>query len=169
MQIKTERRPWRLLKSLTAAGSALDANTLDSKPAGAVDIDRDMNAKKALLMFAVDGTDGQLNVLEIYAGRNPNKGPAQRVATITLTAGTMKVNADPETGAATDLDLYCDTITIDTNSWVENAAVGNDTANNGLQVLLFDLWEVNWLYVVATTLNSTKVNAYISEITAGRE
>jgi len=160
---------WKRVRAITAADTALAATTLDSKPAGAFDIPVEWHrAKELMLCIAVDGADGDSNVLDLYAGANENEGPSLYVGRLTTTAGLMEVNTDPETlEASTDLDLFVDSITVTTDGWPSGLNVGPDNANDRMQVAYFDLLENRWLYVAGQTINSTKVTIFAKPLAAG--
>lgn len=142
---------WQLIRSVTHADTALDETTLDSRPSFAKNIC--MEGINALdLMLAGVGDENGTVVVRIFGGRNKDSGPAQLIATITFTLGTMQVNQDPQSGLPTALTLFADTAAI-TSYWPVDIKAPN-SGNNLLCVVSFDNLDLAWIAAEIETLTN---------------
>jgi len=150
---------WQLLRSVTVADTPLGAATYDSKPSHAQSIAAGGINNLELLLAGIGDENGTV-ALKVWGGRNPHSGPAQLIAAITFTLGTMAVNADPQTQADTDLELYADTASV-TSYWPTDIKAQN-SGNNLLCGVSFDALDLAWIAVEFITLtNVTKANVYL--------
>jgi len=150
---------WQLLRSVTQADTPLAAATMDTKPSYAMDITME-GLNNIELMLAATGSDNGTVVVKLWGGRNRYSGPAQLIAAITFTLGTMAVNKDPQTQVATTLTRYADTAAV-TSYWPTDIKAVN-SGNNLLCSVSFDGLDLAWLAAEIITLtNVTKANVYL--------
>jgi hypothetical protein len=150
---------WQLLRTVEAVDNpALSANTFDSKPSFAKNIN--IAAIRGLeLILAAVGDENGTAIVRLWGGRNINSGPAQLIADITFTLGTMTVNKDPQTQAATALTRYADSAAI-TSYWPTDIKAVN-TGNNLMTTVSFDGLDIAWIAAEVISLtNVTKANLY---------
>jgi hypothetical protein len=97
------------------------------------------------MRFRVDGSDGDSNVLELYAMAGADDHYT-RIATLTLTAGTQTDGTY----------LFCDTVVITNEFWIDDIIAISDAGNNIAKVAL-NLQGYTHFALIASTLNSTAV------------
>jgi hypothetical protein len=150
---------WQLLRSVTQADTPLDAATMDTKPSYAMDITME-GLTNIELILAATGSDNGTVVVKLWGGRNRNSGPAQLIAAITFTLGTMQVNKDPQTQEATTLTRYADTASV-TSYWPTDIKAVNN-GNNLLCGVSFDCLDLAWIAAEVISLtNATQANVYL--------
>ncbi len=149
---------WQLLRSATVADTPLAAATYDSKSSHAQGIAAG-GINNLELMLAGIGDENGTAALKIWGGRNRNSGPAQLIAAITFTLGTMAVNKDPQTQQDTDLELYADSAVV-TSYWPTDIKAVN-SGNNLLCGVSFDALDLAWVAVEIITLtNVTQADVF---------
>jgi hypothetical protein len=143
---------WQLLRSVEVIDNpAMAANTFDSKPPYAHGIN--ISSIKGLeLILAANGDDNGVVGVRLWGGRNPQSGPAQLIADITFTVGTMACNKDPQTGKPTSLTRYADSAAI-TSYWPTDIKAVN-SGNNLLCTVSFDGLDIAWIAAEIITLNN---------------
>ncbi|MEN6385141.1 MAG: hypothetical protein ABFD79_08060 [Phycisphaerales bacterium] len=150
---------WQLLRSVEAVDNPqLSANTFDSKPSFAKGINADAIRGLELILAATGDDNGSVGV-RLWGGRNENSGPAQLIADITFTLGTMACNKDPQTGEPTSLTKYADSAAV-TSYWPTDIKVAN-SGNNLMTTVSFDGLDIAWIAAEVVSLtNVTKANIY---------
>jgi len=150
---------WQLLRSVVAVDNpALSANTFDSKPSFAQGINVSVIRGLEIILAAIGDENGTA-IVRIWGGRNINSGPAQLIADITFTLGTMACNKDPQTQEDTDLTLYADSAAI-TSYWPTDIKAVN-SGNNLMTTVSFDGLDIAWIAAEVISLtNVTKANLY---------
>jgi len=150
---------WQLLRSVQSVDNPqLSADTYDSKPSYAQNICIDpINAVE--LMVAGIGDENGTVAINIWGGRNKDAGPAQLIAAITFTLGTMAVNKDPQTQEATALTRYADTAAV-TSYWPTDIKAVN-SGNNLLCGVSFDSLDLAWIAAeVVSMTNVTRADVF---------
>ena len=136
----------------------LAANTFDSKPSFAHGINAAAIRGLELILVATGDDNGIVGV-RLWGGRNPQSGPAQLIADITFTLGTMVCNKDPQTGLTTNLTRYADSAVV-TSRWPTDIKAVN-SGNNLLCTVSFDGLDLAWIAAeVISVTNVTKANMY---------
>ena len=150
---------WQLLRSVEAVDNpALSANTFDSRPNYAQSINAAAIRGLELILAAIGDENGTVGV-RFWGGRDINSGPAQLIADITFTLGTMVCNKDPQTLGSTDLTRYADTAAI-TSYWPTDIKAVNN-GNNLMTTVSFDGLDIAWIAAEVISLtNVTKANIY---------
>jgi hypothetical protein len=150
---------WQLLRSVDAVDNPqLTANTYDSRPSFAKSINAAAIRGLEIILAGIGDENGTASV-RLWGGRNPHSGPAQLIADITFTLGTMACNKDPQTQKATDLTRYADSAAI-TSYWPTDIKASN-SGNNLLCTISFDGLDIAWIATEVVTLtNVTKANLY---------
>jgi hypothetical protein len=144
---------WQVLRSVEAVDNPqLAANTFDSKPSFAKGINIDV-IRGLELILAASGNDNGVVGVRLWGGRNENSGPAQLIADITFTLGTMVCNKDPQTGKPTSLTKYADSAAV-TSYWPTDIKAVN-SGNNLLCTVSFDGLDIAW--IAAEIINLTNV------------
>jgi len=148
-----------LLRSVEAVDNpALSANTFDSRPNYAQSINAAAIRGLELILAAIGDENGTVGV-RFWGGRDINSGPAQLIADITFTLGTMVCNKDPQTLGSTDLTRYADTAAI-TSYWPTDIKAVNN-GNNLMTTVSFDGLDIAWIAAEVISLtNVTKANIY---------
>jgi hypothetical protein len=144
---------WQILRSVTQADVALDAAKYDGKPSYARGV-TNVNFNNIEIIVAGIGAENGTVEINLWGGRNIESGPAQLIATITFTLGTMQVNKDPATQEATELQLYADSASI-VSYWPTEIKNPN-SGNNLLCSVSFDMLDMSWL--AAEIKNMTDVS-----------
>jgi hypothetical protein len=143
---------WQLLRSVEAVDNpALSANTFDSEPGYAKNINIAPIRGLELILAATGSENGTVGV-RLWGGRNPQSGPAQLIADITFTLGTMVCNKDPQTGKPTSLTRYADSAAV-TSYWPTDIKAVN-SGNNLLCTISFDGLDIAWIAAEIITLNN---------------
>ncbi|HBG28586.1 MAG: hypothetical protein A2Y10_08565 [Planctomycetes bacterium GWF2_41_51] len=149
---------WQVLRSVEAVDPQLAANTFDSKPSFAKNINAAVIRGLELILAAIGSENGTSGV-RIWGGRNVNSGPAQLIADITFTLGTMVCNKDPQTQKTTDLTRYADSAVV-TSYWPTDIKAVN-SGNNLMTTVSFDGLDIAWIAVEVISLtNVMKANIY---------
>ena len=150
---------WQLLRSVEAVDNpALAASTFDSKPAYTQGINAAAIRGLELILAAIGDENGTV-AIRLWGGRNVNSGPAQLIADITFTLGTMACNKDPQTQAETNLTRYADTAAI-TSYWPTDIKAVN-SGNNLLCAVSFDGLDIAWIAAEVITLtNVTRADVF---------
>ena len=133
--------------ALTTDKSAATVNALATAKTAIIQPDEGTVAME--MRFRVDGSDGDSNVLELYAMCDPDGAGDHytRIATLTLTAGTQ-VDANSY--------LFCDTVVI-TNEFYMDDIIPLSNAGNGIASVALNLQGHTHFLLIASTLNSTGV------------
>lgn len=157
--LRSHHSGWQLLRSVTAIDNpSLSAATMDGKPSFAVSIAAGQIRGLELIVAATGDDNGVVGV-KLWAGKGSG-GPARCIAAITFTLGTMLVNKDPQTQAATTLNRYADSAVV-TSYWPTDIKVPNH-GNNMLCTVSFDGLDADWIAAEVLTLtNVTKANVYL--------
>jgi len=150
---------WQLLRTAEAIDNpVMAANTFDSKPSYAKGINAAAIRGLELILAAIGDENGTIDV-RLWGGRNPHSGPAQLIADITFTLGTMVCNKDPQTGQSTELTRYADTAAI-TSYWPTDIKAVN-SGNNLLCTISFDGLDIAWIAAEIITLtNVTRADVF---------
>jgi hypothetical protein len=130
--------------ALTTSKSAATVNALATAYTALIQPDPGTVAIE--MRFRVDGSDGDSNVLNLYAMAGASDHYTL-IGTLTLTAGTQ-VDADS--------NLFCDTISIASELWIDDIVILSDAAN-GIARVALNLQGYTHILAIATTLNSTAV------------
>lgn len=142
---------WQLLRSAAQTDTALAAQTYDSKPSYAQNICmKGINALD-LILAGIGNENGTVEV-RLFGGRNKESGPAQLIASIVFTLGTMACNKDPQTQEATTLTRYADSAVI-TSYWPVDIKAPN-SGHNLLCVVSFDNLDLVWIAAEIGTLTN---------------
>ena len=155
---------WQLLRSVEAVDNpVLSANTFDSRPNYAQSINAAAIRGLELMLAGIGDENGTV-AIRIWGGRNPQSGPAQLIADITFTLGTMACNKDPQTLGSTDLTRYADTAAI-TSYWpIDIKAVNN--GNNLMTTVSFDGLDIAWIAAEVISLtNVTRADVFFGYFT----
>ena len=150
---------WKVLRSVEAVDNpVLSANTFDSRPNYAQGINIAAIRGLELILAGIGDENGTVGV-RLWGGRNPHSGPAQLIADITFTLGTMTCNKDPQTQEATALTRYADSAAI-TSYWPTDIKAVN-SGNNLMTTINFDGLDIAWIAAEVISLtNVTKANLY---------
>jgi len=163
-ELQTVRRPWRLLRTVTSADTALTASQIDAiiRPTGGVEIrSQDING----LQFAAagKGADGNNFNYKLYVGAVDEKGnqsgPLFLVCDGLATLGTMVLNQDPGPTPGSGLAaspsgyLWADTITA-TKRWIRDVRISDGQANNQAASFIADMWGMGYIFVEFPTLTT---------------
>lgn len=146
--------PWSSLTAITSAQSAPTTDkseaTVDGYGDGTVALIQPDDGTVALdIRFKAAGSDGDSNVVDIYAVRDRVDGKDDdytRIVTLTLTNGTQTDGTN----------LYIDTIVSSNEKWVDDIVVVSDAAN-GIAHVALNTHGYKKFAVIATTLNSTSL------------
>jgi len=137
---------------------ALAANTFDSKPVYAQGINANVIRGLELILAAIGDENGTVGV-RLWGGRNVDSGPAQLIADITFTLGTMACNKDPQIQQATTLTRYADSAAI-TPYWPTDIKAVN-SGNNLLCTISFDGLDIAWIAAEVISLtNVTRADVF---------
>jgi len=150
---------WQVLRSVEAVDNpVLFANTFDSKPAYAENINAAAIRGLELILAGIGDENGTVGV-RLWGGRNPHSGPAQLIADITFTLGSMVVNKDPQTLGSTDLTRYADSAAI-TSYWPTDIKAVN-SGNNLMTTVSFDGLDIAWIAAEVISLtNVTRADVF---------
>jgi hypothetical protein len=159
MQNSRNNSGWQLLRTVEAVDNpALDANTFDSKPAYAEGINAATIRGLELILAAIGDENGTVGV-RLWGGRNIDSGPAQLIADITFTLGTMVCNKDPQTQEETTLTRYADSAAI-TSYWPTDIKAVN-SGNNLMTTVSFDGLDIAWIAAEVISLtNVTRADLF---------
>lgn len=150
---------WQVLRSVEAVDNpVMAANTFDSRPAYANGINAAAIRGIELITVGVGDENGTVGV-RLWGGRNPRSGPAQLIANITFTLGTMACNKDPQTKEETDLTRFADTAVV-TSYWPTDIKAPN-SGNNLLCTISFDGLDLAWIAAEVISLtNVTRADVF---------
>lgn len=146
--------PWTSLAAITSEQAAPTTNkseaTIDGYGDGVVAIIRPDDDGVAMdARFKVVGSDGDSNVVNIYAVRDSIDGKGDDytlMVTLALTVGTQ----------TDDTNLYVDTIVSSNEKWIDDFVVISDAAN-GIGHVSWNTQGYKKFAVIATTLGSTSL------------
>ncbi|OHB58791.1 MAG: hypothetical protein A2Y12_00115 [Planctomycetes bacterium GWF2_42_9] len=150
---------WQVLRSVDAVDNpVLNANTFDNKPSFAKNINSAAIRGLELILAAIGDENGTVGV-RLWGGRNPHSGPAQLIADITFTLGTMTCNKDPQTQEETTLTRYADSAAI-TSYWPTGIKAIN-SGNNLMTTISFDGLDIAWIAAEVISLtNVTRADLF---------
>jgi hypothetical protein len=131
------------LSALTTDKSAATVNALATAKTAIIQPDGGTIALE--LRFRVDGSDGESNVLNLYAMAGADDHYTL-IGTLTLTAGTQTDGTY----------LFCDTASLASELWIDDIVVLSDEAD-GIARVSLNLQGYTHILAIATTLNSTAV------------
>ena len=138
---------WKSGLSLTTAQSALttskSATTINALTSTGIAIISPRDNSVALEIRFRGGSDGDSNILNLYAMRGDNDHYT-RIAVLTLTTGTQTDGTN----------LFIDTISKANEKWTDTIEVVSD-ASNGIAKVALNTHGYSKFLVIATTLNSS--------------
>lgn len=145
---------WNLLRDTADEDTALviaTAGDFAHKPATAISLPNRLEANDRLtaarivsLIICGGAAADKTFSYNIYAYRDIN-GPAELVATGTGTIGSQAVVLYPHDGSTATNIFWADTLT-DTGDWIGDGVRIDDSGNNRVCKLTFDVFGYRWLY-----------------------